>query len=334
MDKFDSNFKFEDTYKSLSSVKLVEPNAVECAGIYYPLNKQSSRLLNSNLGMRSHQFSNQLYNHDIILWRELRDKKDKTADVKEYKDLNYLMIINNMVVSVVSNNTTLVSFMKIIDELVKDVSRNYFYSYKDDEFQFLSINKDNKTGYLIRYNLSFNWITINSVYYDNKDSIVIYISSETICDKQIENDLEIILDKDALELSTNTVQFNYEEFLRKSKNMKISFEELFYYLKCDFKLKLKYTRIDPFEFLADKDYSSEINNFISDVLTYIYDTENYKYLNASYLKKSIKFSKYNFYEYYRILSDLYVNNEISVNSLIALVTHVSKNRTNFSQISD
>lgn len=333
MEKFENNFKFEESYKKLSSVSLVDPQTVITDGKFIIMNKQPAKTINENYGMRSLQFSTQLYNHDKDLWENLRDKKRDNAQVNEYKETHYAVIIDDLVVSILDNDTYISSFMKIISEYVKDESLKFFYNYNnEDEFQFIVLKEHDhgQVGFLIRYYLSGNWVTVNHVFYS--DDGFMFIAPEPISNKEVGDDLEIILDKEELLISCSMVYDEYEIFKKKASECKISMEELFSYLKYDFGLKIKYTRIDPLDYLADHEYSSEVSKFIQEVLTYIYDTDMYRYVNSSYLKKSIGFSQFSFYEYFKVLSSMYIDNIINASSLINLIDMVIKNRTNFSQI--
>lgn len=333
MEQFNNNFKFEDTYKKLSSLSLIDPQTAYISGEYFPINKQSARVLNSNLGLRSFQFSNQLFDHDKDLWETLRDKRVKTESVTEYMDNHLVMIINGLIVSVIDNDKYLSKFMSIIDEYIKDQNLQFYYNYKDDEFQFIALKEevDNvRVGIIIRYYLSYNWITVSNILYDKNNSI--YVSNNPITDKEIEDDLEMILDKSVLLGTCDLIIDEYTDFLRRSIDSKISFNELFNYLKSDFGLKIKYAKIDPIDFLANKEYSSEVSAFINDVLNYIYDTDAYKNVNASWLKKSIQFSKYSFNQYYKILSSMYMDNQANLSRLTTLINQVMTSNTNFIQI--
>ena len=109
--------------------------------------------------------------------------------VIKYKSSHYAMIIDDVVVSIIDNNTYIPTFIKIIDEYVKDESLSFFYNYKDDEFQFMMLKDnpegDGKVGVIIRYFLSSNWINIKNVYYSPNNNI--YISYQSITDKEVEN---------------------------------------------------------------------------------------------------------------------------------------------------
>lgn len=336
MEKFDNNFKFEESYKKLTSVHLVDPQTVIIDGKYTIMNKQPSKTINENYGMRSLQFSSQLYNHDKELWEALRDKKDDNSQINEYKESHYAVIIDDSVVSILDNNTYISSFMKIISKYVEDESLKFFYNYNgDDEFQFIVLKDHNpgQVGFIIRYYLSGNWIIINYVYYSEDGYL--FVSPSPVSNKEVSDDLEIILNKEELLTSCNLVYDEYELFKNRSLNCKISMEELFSYLKYDFNLKIKYTRIDPINYIADHDeYSTEVSTFLQEVLTYIYDTDMYRYVNSSYLKKSIGFSQFSFYEYYKVLSSMYIDNLVNINSLINLVDMVMRDKTNFSQINE
>lgn len=334
MELFNKDFKFEDSYRQLTTLELVDPMTAVINGKYYPINKTPAKSINSNVGLRSLMFSNQLYDHDKSLWETLQNKRKDNESVLEYKDSHFAMIIDDIIVSILDSDKYISKLMSILSDYIKDESLKFFYNYKDDEFQFIVLkdhSSGGKSGYIIRYYLSYNWITVRNVFYIDDN---LYVSYDPICDKEIEDDLDIILDKDTLLMTCDLVYDEYISFSNKAMDSKISVEELFSYLKYDFGIKIKYSRIDPLDFLASTEYSTEVSAFVSDVLSYIYDTDMYRYVNSPYLKKSITFTKYSFYDYFKVLTSMYSDNQVNINSLINLISTVAHNKTNFCQIND
>lgn len=334
MIKYDGKFEFNDAYRDLSTMTLSEPSVMKSTlGEIIPMNKVVAKEINYNAGMRSLQFSKNLYETDSTLWKTLRTKKSKLESVKEYFSSNKVMIIDDEIVSVVNNDNYLSDFMSIISNLTKNKDLKFFYNYTNQEFQFMVLkNSDTNimTGFIIRYYLSYNWISVMNVRYDSSTTDL-FVSPFMITDKAIEDDLEIILDTSVLLDQCDIIDNEYTNFINKS-SVKMSYAELFSNLKSDFGIKITYKVIDPIDYLANTEYSELVSKFLNKVLTSIYNGAGYQYVNSSYLKKLVNFSDITYGEYYKAVSDMYFDGSINIDNILSIARSVINSRTNYDQL--
>lgn len=335
MIKYNKEFKFSDTYKDLSTMKLVEPLTMKSSlGEIFPVNKVPGKLISYYSGLRSNQFSNTLYKLDQGIWELLRDKKLETDEVKEYFSDNKVMIINGEIISVVNNSNYLAEFMDLINSLVESNSEfSYMYQYNDNEFQFMVLRdgpESIKVGFLIRYYLSHNWVSVINVAYD-KDGAGLFTSPFKVTDKAVDSDLSIVLDPEYLSEQCEVVLEEYKTYNQR-RSVKMTYSELFSRLRVDYGIRITHKAIDPVDYLADTEYNSEVSGFIQQALFEIYQGNGYEFINSPYLKRSINFSEITYGKYYKALSSLYMDGMVDLGNVVEVAEWILNRNTNYDQL--
>jgi uncharacterized protein YbaR (Trm112 family) len=327
---YDGEFKFSDSYRDMSSLELVEPFLMKSSsGDMYPIGKVPAKSINYNSGLQSSQFSNNLYRLDDSIWRMLRDKKRITESVDEYYSNNKVMIINDNIISVVDNQNYLTEFLDSIDKFTENDGLTLRYRYDEEEFQLLVIDDESSTGFIIRYYLSYNWISVFNVMYVGDSEL--FISPYPVTDKPVENDISILLDDEYLLNQCSMVSNDYQDFCDRG-NINMSYSELISRLKSDFNIRITGKVIDPSDYLEDKDFSLIVSRFVDEVLGLMYQGVGYEYVNSSHLKRSVNFSPISYSRYYNIISNMYLNNNISINSLISVSKLILDKETNHDKL--
>ena len=329
---YTDKFSFAQSVVSLEDLSIVDPLTMkDKSGNFVSGDKSFMSSYFSGIGMNNYQFSNTLYNVSKSTFKSLVDTKSSLEESMKFRSKRLALVINEKALTLVEGATThFDKFLVALNKYYHDKELTVEHTYDPENGFFIAkiTNKSNE-GILIRLWIKDLWVKVNQFYVDSTGLLV--ISPFDLVDKKLDDDIDIVLDKDVcMDLSTfdDSTRDDYLAGL----SVRLSVDELSYFLKRSLKLKLKAgVEYDPYTICSDRDYSDRTTNSVATLLSVMQGSDPVAYY-SSYLKRAVTMTSVPFGLMADVIWNLVNEDRIPVDSLIELYDIIMRHRSNYEQI--
>lgn len=298
--------------------KQVEPELIKHDVNYYGVDKEVAKQIAKNTGMKSLQFSKTLHKLDNEVWDKLLKNREHDYEyAKDYYTNARLVVAKGKVKALTWTSNGLEQYLNILDSYLKSPHPSYLITNTDENIlrHIVMLSENSPHGVELRYNVSYNWVTIYKVHKVGD----IYLTSHTLVEDHIVDEgsnivigyqtiMKMLLDEIELQIIEDI------EVLKAKVKKPVSVSELDYYLR-KFKIKLE-------EYMTDENLTLRVEemgvypkyrDMYVKFLTLVKSDER---LLASYysnwLVKTIDLTGITFYDLLKFANDIDVDREMIV----------------------
>lgn len=336
MKEFKEKLDITKVVMPLSGLEVVDPDTVKDESQnYYSLSKEAAKRLASVTSMNNAQFSRKLYTTDAEIWRMLYTRKVAVNDVRDLISKNNAVMIDDSMVMLVEGDNYIENVVRSINTYVEDDKiSTYYQMYDKDQLAVVAVSATTHRGVLIQYYMSSNWVTICNCYY-NRDQKQFFISPFTELDVRIDEDIEALMCKDNLMMSSGSVMENQLDAYREQMDdTHMSVDEFCWYMKKLFSIKLTIEKFDVLDYAAEHDeLSGTATNMMAKLIDKFYLNEEAGILvNSAYLKKATHMTGVSYQDFSAFLELLVFEDVIPINVLKDFQSKVIKRDTHYNQL--
>ena len=336
MKEFKEKFDITKVVTPLNELVVIDPDTVQDKDKnYYALSSEAAKRLASVTSMNNATFSRKLYKTDPEVWRILYGKKVAINEVRELIEKNNAVLIDDSMIMLAEGETHIEDVVRSINKYVEDENLLTCYKiYDKDQLAVVAVSSTTNRGVLIQYYMSANWVAISNCYY-NKSSREFFISPFTELDVKVDEDIEALMEKDTMILTSGSVMENQLEAYRKQMaDTYMSVDEFCWYMKKLFGIKLTIDKYNVFDYAADhEEISGTATNILGEIIDLFYlDDDAPMLINSAYLKKATHMTRVSYQKFSELLETLVIEDTIPVNVLKDLQGKVIKRDTHYNQL--
>lgn len=337
MREFTKPYDISKVVMPLSSLKLVDPaTSTDPEGNYLTLSNYSSKRVASLLNMGSAQFSKKLYSLEPSIWSQLLSMRLNLNDIKEILSRNNAVVIDDTVVTVSEGESHVEDVVSSINQYIEDKNLKVCYHlYDKDMLVVIAVNSEG-IGVLIKYYYQDNWVTIHDCKYDAASKYLL-VSPYKELDTKVEEDIGVLMEKDVvMQTAVSTLVYSLESYQAKLQETYLSVDELLFYLKKYFKLKLTIEPIEAYDWAAERDdLAAPVVERLDAVLKKFYLSSNGSYLliNAPYLKRATTMTPVTYADLSSLLEAAFImDGPVHINNLIDLQARALNRSSDYDSI--
>lgn len=286
---------------------------------YYELSPIAADRLMKSLGLKNLAFNKTMYELSPDIWHQLLTYELGQCDGSWKSFIG--LVFDGKIASITAGNPNYNKVLDLINGFISSSAVSYYHIDLDDLLSVYAID-NNGYGVLFRYYFNYNWITINYVR-KLDDMIKIYEFKEF--DGEIVDDIEHIINPDNILKECVASVDNLDKDFEIRLSYPVSINEMYFFFKNIFKIKLQMDAFDSMDYLAEKgswldEASASLFGFI---LNKFYTGEGVDKIYSANLKRSITSSSVLWSDLIKLLSSLVWNESLDVRVLVKYSDNIS-----------
>lgn len=337
MKKFTNPYDISKTIISLDNLKFIDPGtAITNTGDYLTLSNYSIKRVASLLNMGSGMFTKKLYSLEPSIWTQFLNQRLSLVDIKSILSHNNAVVIEDTLVSVSEGDNYVENVVSSINKYISDENLTTSYFLYDKELLVVSSVNSEGFGVLIRYYYQDNWVVINDCHYDiNKRTLLVSPYEEL--NTKVGDDISILMDKDTImNIATQTMPYNVESYRSLMREIPMSVDEVTYFMKKIFKIRMGIEPINMLDYAADHDdISAKILSKLEAINNKFYsNADSVQVVNAPYLKKAITSSAVTFADFSDLFETMFLeeNERLHISILLDFQRKVLNHETHYDSL--